>query len=118
MLVPVTLVAGFFFYNNIMKSVGTMTNSVQTRMETLFLETFSTNATCITFFIGNSGMWAIRIVSAFINDQIANLFQNVEIGKNLVKPVYVFGTFSKGLTYGVKLISNFGGALTFDIPYT
>lgn len=118
LLVLVTLVAGFFFYNAVAGNIGNMQNTVKEQMEIVFLRTFSINSTCITSFIGNTGMWAIRIVSAFINDQIANLLQNVEIGKDLVKPVYLLGTFSKGLTYSVKLISNFGSALTFDIPYT
>ena len=117
MLIPVTLVAGFFFYNNIMKSVGTMTSSVQTRMETLFLETFSTNATCITFFIGNSGMRAVSIVNAYINDQIAALKQSVEIAKDAVEPVYMLGTFRSGLSYAAKLVSNVGKPITFNIPF-
>ena len=118
LLVLVTVIAGFFFYNVIAGSLGTMQNTAQEQMQILFLRTFNINSTCITSFIGNTGIWAIRIVSAFINDQVANLKQSVDIGKDLVKPVYILGTFSRGFTYTVKLISNFGSALTFDIAYT
>jgi len=118
LLILITVVSGFFFYNAVAGNIGSMTNTVQEQMEILFLRTFRINSTCITSFIGNTGIWAIKIVSAFINDQIANLKQSVDIGKDAVKPVYILGTFGKGLTYVVKLVSNFGKALTFDITYT
>jgi len=118
LLVLITVIAGFFFYNVVAGSIGSMQNNVTEQMEILFLRTVNINSTCITSFIGNTGIWAVQIVSAFVNEQIANLLQNVEIGKDAVKPVYILGTFSKGLTYTVKLINNFGNALTFDVPYT
>lgn len=117
LLVLITIVAGFFFYNVVAGNIGKMQSTVHEQMEILFLRTFSINGTCITSFIGNTGMWALQIVSAFVNEQIANLLQSVEIGKDVVKPVYILGTFAKGLTYTVKVVSNFGSALTFDVPY-
>ena len=118
LLVLVTLVVGFFFYNNISQSIGVMTNSVQEQMEILFLKSFSINSTCITSFIGNKGMWAISIMNAYVNDQIANLKQSVEIGKDSVEPVCILGMFARGSTYAVKLVSNFGSATTFDVTFT
>jgi hypothetical protein len=118
LLVLVTVVAGYFFYNAVAGNIGNMQNTVNEQMEILFLRTVSINSTCITSFIGNTGIWAIKIVSGFINEQIANLKQSVEIGKDAVKPVYLLGTFSMGLTYTVKLINNFGNVLTFDVTYT
>jgi len=117
LLVLITVVAGFFFYKVVAGSVGSMTKNVQEQMEILFLRTVSINSTCITSFIGNTGIWAVQIVNAFVNDQTANMLQSVEIGKDAVKPVYILGTFSVGLTYSVKLVSNFGNALTFNVPY-
>jgi len=118
LLVLTTLVAGFFFYNMVSGSIGSMTKNVKEQMEILFLKSVNINGTCITSFIGNNGIWAINIMSAYVNDQIANLMQNVEIEKDSVKPVYIVGTFSRGLTYAVKLISNFGTPITFDVPFT
>jgi hypothetical protein len=117
LMVIVTLVAGLFFYNMISGSIGSMTKNINEEMETLFLKSVDINSTCITSFIGNSGMWTISIMNAYINDQIANLQQSVEIGKNSVEPVYILGTFSSGLTYVVKLVSNFGGPITFDVSF-
>jgi len=117
LLVLVTLVIGFFFYNTVIGSIGSMQKDVKEQMQILFLRTFSINSTCITSFIGNTGMWALQIVSAFVNEQMANLLQSVEIGKDAVQPVYILGTFAQGLTYAVKVVSNFGSALTFDVPY-
>jgi len=118
LLILITLIAGFFFYNNIAKSIKIMTSTVQEQMEILFLRSFSINSTCITSFIGNKGMYAISIMNAYINDQIANLKENVEIEKDSVEPVYILGMFSRGLTYGVKLVSNFGSSMKFDISFT
>jgi len=118
LLVLTTLVAGFFFYNMVSGSIGTMTKNVQEQMKILFLKSVNINSTCITSFIGNNGMWAISIMDAYVNDQIANLKQSVEIGKDSVEPVYILGTFSRGLTYAVKLVSNFGSPITFDVPFT
>ena len=87
-------------------------------MEIVFLKSVNINSTCITSFIGNSCMWAISIMNAYINDQIANLKQSVEIGKDSVEPVYIIGTFSRGLTYTVELVSNFGSSMTFDVTFT
>ncbi|MFQ5999644.1 MAG: hypothetical protein ACE5J6_02580, partial [Candidatus Bathyarchaeia archaeon] len=117
LLVLITVVAGFFFYNVVAGSIGSMTSNVQEQMEILFLRSVSINATHITSFIGNSGIWAVNIVSAYINDQIGNLFQSVEIEKGSVEPVYILGTFTKGLTYTVKLMSNFGSSLKFEVTY-
>ena len=118
LLVLVTLVGGFFFYNFVAKSVGTMQNTVREQMQILFLRTVSINSTCITSLIENTGIWTIQIVNAFVNERIANLLQSVAIEKDAVKPVYILGTFSKGLTYTVQLVSNFGNALTFDVTYS
>ena len=117
LLVLITLVAGFFFYNMVSGSIGTMTKNVKEQMEILFLKSVTINSTCITSFIGNNGMWAINIMNAYVNDQIANLQQSVQIGKDSVEPVYILGTFSKGLTYAVKLVSNFGTPITFDVSF-
>jgi hypothetical protein len=117
LMVLVTLVAGLFFYNIISGSIASMTKNVNEQMETLFLKSVDINSTCITSFIGNSGMWAINIMNAYINNQIANMQQSVEIGKDSVQPVYILGTFSRGLTYAVKLVSNFGSPITFEVPF-
>jgi len=117
LLILVTLVAGFFFYNMVSGSIGSMTKNVKEQMEILFLKSVNINSTCIISFIGNSGMWGISIMNAYINDQIANLKQSVEIGKDSVEPVYILGTFTRGLTYSVKLVSNFGSPVTFNVPF-
>jgi len=118
LLILVIFVAGFFFYNNITAWVGVMQNSVQEQMETLFLRSFSMNNTCITSFIGNNGILSASIMNAYINDQIADLKQSVEIEKGSVEPVYVLGTFSKGSAYAVELVCNLGGSVQFDVTYT
>jgi len=117
LLVLVTIISGFFFYSYVAGHIGAMQNDFQEQMELLFLKSFNINSTHIISFIGNKGFWAISIVSAYVNDQIANILQSVQIGKDSVEPVYIRGTFTTGLTYTVKLVTNFGSSISFDIPY-
>lgn len=117
LLVLTTLVAGFFFYNMVSGSIKSMTNNVQEQMEILFLRSVSINATHIESLIGNSGIWAVSIMNAYVNDQIASLKQIVEIQKDSVEPVYILGTFTRGLTYAVRLVTNFGSPITFDVTF-
>jgi len=117
LLILTTLVAGFFFYNFVMGSMGSMTSNFQEQMELLFLKSVSINSTHITSYVGNKGMWAMSIMDAYINDQIGKLLQSVEIEKDSVKPVYILGSFTKGLTYAVKLVTNVGGSLKFNVEY-
>jgi len=118
LLIITTLVAGFFFYNMVTGYMGVMVSNVQEQMEVLFLRSFSINSTHITSFIGNKAISAISIISALINGEIGELLQSVEIERGSVEPVYILGAFDKGLTYSVKLASNFGSSLTFDVSYT
>lgn len=117
LLVLVTLVSGFFFYDYIVGHMGVMQDNFQEQMELLFLKSFRINATHIISFIGNKGIWAINIVSAYINNRVASILQNVQIDKNAVEPVHILGTFAKGLTYTVQLGTNFGSSLNFDVTY-
>lgn len=118
LLIIVTLVAGFFFYNMVTGCIEIMVYNVQEQMEVLFLRSVSMNCTHITSFIGNKAISAISIMSAFINGEIGELLRSVEIERGSVEPVYVLGAFDKGLAYSVKLATNFGGSLTFDVSYT
>ena len=118
LLIIITLVAGFFFYSMVTGYMEIMIYNVQEQMEVLFLRSFSMNRTHVTSFIGNKAVSAISIMSAYINGEIGELLRSVEIEKGSVEPVYVLGAFDEGLSYAVKLVSNFGGSLTFDVSYT
>lgn len=118
LLIIITLVAGIFFYNMVTGYMGVMVSTVQEQMQALFLRSFSMNCTHITSLIGNKAISAISVMNAFINGEIGRLLQSVNIEKGSVEPVYVLGSFDKGLTYTVKLATNFGSSLTFDVSYT
>jgi len=117
LLVLVTLVSGFFFYDYITGHMGVMQDNFQEQMELLFLKSFRINATHIISFIGNKGIWAINIVSAYVNNKVASILQSVQIDKNAVEPVHILGTFAKGLTYTIQLGTNFGSSVNFDVTY-
>jgi len=118
LLIIVTLVAGLFFYNFVSGCIEIMVYNVQEQMEVLFLRSVSMNCTHITSLIGNRGVSSISIMGAYVNGEFGELLQSVEIEKDSVEPVCILGAFDKELTYSVKLASNFGSSLTFDVSYT
>jgi len=117
LLVIVTLVAGVFFYTNVMGSMTSMTNNINTQMSLLMLEGSKINATCITAFLRNTGQYSVDIVNAYVNSQIAVLAQTVKLTASSLGVAYIGGTYTKGSSYTVKLASIFGTLITFELTY-
>jgi len=117
LLVVITIVAGVLFYNTIMGSVSSMTNNLNTQMSLLLVENSRINATCITAFIRNSGQYAVDIVNAYVNDEIAALAQTVKVAAAALGVAYIQGTYAEGSSYSVKLASLFGTLITFEVKY-
>jgi hypothetical protein len=117
LLVLTTLVGGYFYYDMVTCSIENMTNTVNEQMTTLLLKAFSINSSCIISYIANTGLWAIKIVKGYVNQQIGNLKQVVEISKDAVESVCILGQFVKGVTYAIELVSNFGSSISFEIAY-
>ena len=117
MLIVVTLIAGVFFYNYVMGSVQVMTNHFNTQMNLLMLETVNINATHIIAFIRNTGSVMVEVLSAYVNNEIAILIQQVKIAATSTAPAYIRGTYTKGSTYTVKLAGLFGTLLTFQTTF-
>ncbi|PVX23944.1 MAG: hypothetical protein CW691_09125 [Candidatus Bathyarchaeum sp.] len=116
-LVLTTMVGGYFFYNRVSTSIEYMTTKFNTEMTSILLKSLSINASCITSYIANTGIWAIKIVNAYVNQHIGTLKQLVEIPKNAVEQVYILGQFVKGITYTVELVNNFGNSISFEVTY-
>jgi len=117
LLVIVTLVAGVLFYNTIIGSVSSMTNNFNTQMSLLMLESSSVNATTITAFIRNTGQFSVEILNAYVNSEIALLYQTVKIAASSLGTTVIKGDFSKGATYSVKLAGMFGTLMTFQVTF-
>jgi hypothetical protein len=117
LLVLTTLVGGYFYYDRVGGSIENMTNKVNEQMTTLLLRTFSINASCITSYIANTGLWAIKIVSAYVNQHAGTLNHIVEISKDAVEAVCIVGQYVKGATYIIELVNNFGSSISFEIVY-
>jgi len=117
LLVIVTLAAGVLFYNTIMGSVTSMTNSFNTQMNRLMLETSNINATHITAFIRNNSQYSVEILNAYVDSQIALLVQTVKIAASALGITQIKGDYSEGETYSVKLAGMYGTLITFQIRY-
>lgn len=117
LLVVVTLVAGVLFYNTIMGSVSSMTNTVNTQMSLLLLESSSINGTQITAALRNTGQFTVEIVNAYVNSEVALLAQSVKIAASSLGATLIKGDYSKGTTYLVKLAGMYGTLITFQITF-
>lgn len=117
LLVLTTLVGGYFYYDMVSGSIENMTTKVNEQMTSLFLKTFNINSSCITSYIANTGLWAIKIVNAYVNQQCMSLERIVEISKDAIEPVFIIGQYMKGIKYTIELVNNFGTSISFDIVY-
>jgi len=117
LLVIVTLAAGVLFYNTIMGSVISMTNSFNTQLSRLMLESSNINGTHITAFIRNNTPYSVEILNAYVDSQIALLVQTVKIASSALGVTQIKGDYSTGETYSVKLAGMYGTLITFQISY-
>jgi FlaG/FlaF family flagellin (archaellin) len=117
MLVIVTMVAGILFYGFVMGSMSNATNNFNTQLSLLLLDTCKINATCITAFIRNTGQHSVEILNAYVNSEIAILPQIVKIAASSLATTYIKRSYTKGVTYTVKLAGMFGTLITFQVTY-
>lgn len=110
-------VAGCIYYNYTAAAFGSMKNSFQTQMALLLLESVKINSTCIKASVRNSGIMEAIITKAYVNGMSNILRQSITIAGGSVGTAILTGTFKKGLTYAVELVSNFGAPLTFSAMY-
>jgi hypothetical protein len=117
LLVLITFVSGILFYSFVMQNVTYATNTYNTQMVGLLLNSFSINATHIVAFIQNTGAALIEITSAYVNGLITAIVNLVQIAPNAIGAVILTGDFQPGNTYDIKLANIFNTEVTFHASY-
>jgi len=117
LLVLLTFTFGIFYFNFVMSKVEFAKNTFASEIGNLILKSFSINSTHIIAFLQNTGTNIIKITGAYINGLLATLYNTAQIAANSVGTIIIQGTFTKGNTYVINLLSMFNTVATFTIEY-
>ncbi len=117
LLILITFVSGILFYTFVMQNINFATNTFNTQMAALLLNSFSINATHIVAFLQNTGSALVEITSAYVNGLITAIVNLVKIAPNAVGAVILAGSFLAGNTYDVKLGTIFNTEVTFQASF-
>jgi hypothetical protein len=117
LLVLITFVSGILFYTFVMDNVNFATETFNTQMVGLLMQSFSINATHIVAFLQNTGSKLIEITTAYVNGLVTAIVNLVKIAPQAIGSIILTGNFQPGNTYDVKLGSIFNTALTFKASF-
>jgi flagellin-like protein len=117
LLVLVTFTAGILFYNFVMQNINFATNTFNTQMAKLLVNSFTINATHIVAFLQNTGSQVVEITSAYVNDLVTAIVNLLKIAPNAIGSVVLTGNFLPGNTYDVKLVNIFNTEVTFQAAF-
>ena len=114
LLILITFVSGILFYTFVMQNISFATDTYNTQMVGLLVNSFTINSTHIVAFLQNSGAALVEITSAYVNGLITAIVNLVKIDPNAVGAVILTGSFLAGNTYSVKLGTIFNTEVTFQ----
>jgi hypothetical protein len=117
LLVLVTFVSGILFYTFVMDNINFATETFNTQMVGLLLNSFTMNSTHIVAFLKNTGSTLIEVTSAYVNGLVTAIINLVKIAPNAIGSVILTGNFLPGNTYDVKLASIFNSEVTFKASF-
>lgn len=117
LIVLVTFVFGILFYTFVMDNINFATETINTQMVGLLLNSFSINSTHIVAFLKNTGSALVEITSAYVNGLVTAIVNLVKIAPKAIGSVILRGTFLPGNTYDVKLTNMFNAEVTFQASY-
>ena len=117
LLVLITFVSGILFYNFVMSNISFAQNTYNTQMVTLFLKSFTINATHIVAFLQNTGNSIFEITTAYVDGLITSIVNLVQIAPNAVGSAILQGDFLPGNTYTVKLANIFSTEVNFQVAF-
>ncbi len=117
LLVLVTFVSGILFYTFVMDNVNFATETFNTQMVGLLVESFTMNSTHIVAFLQNTGAALIEITTAYVNGLVTAIVNLVKIAPDAIGSVILTGSFMAGNTYDVKLGNIFNNEVTFQASY-
>jgi hypothetical protein len=117
LLVIVTFVSGILFYTFVMDNVTFATETLNTQIAGLLLNSFTMNATHIVAFLKNTGAQLIEVSTAYVNGLVTAIANLVKIAPNAIGEVVLRGNFLCGNMYDVKLANIFNTAVTFKASF-
>jgi hypothetical protein len=117
LLVLVTFVSGILFYTFVMDNINFATETFNTQMVGLLLNSFTMNSTHIVAFLKNTGSALVEITTAYVNGLVTAIVNLVKIAPNAIGSVILKGNFLSGNTYDIKLASVFNTEVTFQASF-
>jgi hypothetical protein len=117
LLVLVTFTAGILFYTFVMDNINFATETINTQMVGLLLNSFKMNGTHIVAFLKNTGSALVEITSAYVNRLVTAIVNLVKIAPNAIGSVVLTGNFLPGNTYDVKFVNIFNTEVTFQASF-
>jgi flagellin-like protein len=117
LLILITFVSGILFYTFVMQNINFATNTFNTQMAALLVNSFSINATHIVAFLQNTGSTLVEVTSAYVNGLITAIVNMVKIAPNAIGAVILAGSFIAGNVYSIKLGNIFNTDVTFQASF-
>jgi hypothetical protein len=117
LLILVTFVSGILFYTFVMDNINFATETINTQIVGLLLNSFSINSTHIVALLKNTGSALIEITTAYVNGLVTAIANLVKIAPNAIGSVILRGTFQPGNTYDVKLTNIFNAEVAFQASF-
>jgi flagellin-like protein len=117
LLVLVTFTAGILYYTFVMQNISFATNTFNTQMVALLVNSFTMNSTHIVAFLENTGSALVEITSAYVNGLVTAIINLAKIAPNAIGSVVLTGNFLAGNTYDVKLANIFNTEVTFKASF-
>ena len=117
LMILVTCVSGVLFYTFVMDNITFTTETLNTKIAELLLNSFSMNSTHIVAFLKITGSQLIEVTNAYMNGLIAVIANLVKIAPDAVGTVVLTGTFIAGQIYIVALGNIFSTQATFEASF-
>lgn len=95
-IVLITFVSGILFCTFVMDNINFATETFNTQMAGLLLNSFTMNSNHIVAFLKNTGFALIEITSAYINGIVTTITKLVKIAPNAIGSVILTGNLIAG----------------------
>ena len=114
LFVTIILIAAILLYNLVSGDIENFVESSSTQPFKLFIGNVGFNQTCITIHIVNSGERDVIIDKVYINKEsrFFNLLDHdLKISANTGKEIYIYGSYTDGCRFDIKIIFQSGYSL-------
>ena len=110
-----TITAGFVVY----QFASSFTERIKTAFPTsLQLESVQINNTCMTVYVRSLASINIQITEAYVDDDPYDLTEDIVISPGSVGIIHLYGAYSVGEAYTVKIIPSLGSPIILNKKYS